>query len=414
MPHDAELLTFPKASKQPVRRPRDPRIDAFRGIALVMIFIDHTPGNPYENYTLRNWGFSDAAEAFFIMSGIAAGLAYAGRLLPETRADQGAWNGIAPIWRRSWTLYMTHVFLCLWAVAIFAAGADYFGIPDLLTRHNLAPVFEAPQEALFGLAALGHQIGYVNILPTYSALLLAAPFAIMLGLRNPLALICSAVFLWFAAATVRLNFPNFPNEGGWFFNPFSWQVIFVTGLLIGLYMRRGERLVPYSRALFWLAVGWLALSLVWRNVPAVGEVMNQGMWQLKEAGAPWFFVSHDKTFVALPRLLHVLAMVYVLSCLPVVTRLCAAPAAEPLRLMGRQGLLVFSLGTLMALALQVVIEGYAHIPALPWVLLPLGVLVMIGAAWLADAPRRKAAAARPAPRDALPVSKRGERGAVTA
>ena len=53
-------------------RARDARIDAFRGLALIMILIDHMPGNPWEALTIRNIGFSDAAEAFFIMSGIAA------------------------------------------------------------------------------------------------------------------------------------------------------------------------------------------------------------------------------------------------------------------------------------------------------------------------------------------------------
>ncbi len=72
-PSDTKLVRFPGAA--PARRPRDPRIDAFRGVALVMIFIDHVPGNPYETLTLRNWGFSDAAESFVVMSGIAAGRA---------------------------------------------------------------------------------------------------------------------------------------------------------------------------------------------------------------------------------------------------------------------------------------------------------------------------------------------------
>ena len=37
-----------------------------------MIFINHVPGTLYENYTSRNFGFSDAAEAFVFMSGMAA------------------------------------------------------------------------------------------------------------------------------------------------------------------------------------------------------------------------------------------------------------------------------------------------------------------------------------------------------
>jgi hypothetical protein len=40
---------------------RDPRIDVLRGLALLMIFVDHIPGNVLSLITLRNFGFSDAA-----------------------------------------------------------------------------------------------------------------------------------------------------------------------------------------------------------------------------------------------------------------------------------------------------------------------------------------------------------------
>ena len=49
---------------------RDARLDMFRGIALLMIFINHVPGTAWENFTSRNFGFSDAAEAFVLMSGM--------------------------------------------------------------------------------------------------------------------------------------------------------------------------------------------------------------------------------------------------------------------------------------------------------------------------------------------------------
>ena len=47
-----------------LRGPRDPRIDFFRGVALIWIFIDHVPGNLLAHLTLRNFGFSDASELF--------------------------------------------------------------------------------------------------------------------------------------------------------------------------------------------------------------------------------------------------------------------------------------------------------------------------------------------------------------
>jgi len=73
------------------KAPRDPRIDVFRGLALIMIFINHVPGNPYEYLTIRNLGFADAAEAFFLMSGIAAGLAYTPRFIERDRLRHGLW-----------------------------------------------------------------------------------------------------------------------------------------------------------------------------------------------------------------------------------------------------------------------------------------------------------------------------------
>ncbi len=102
-PEDATLrLTdgreaAPASPAAPPKRKRDLRIDVFRGLALATIFIDHIPGNPYEHATLRNFGFSDAAEGFFLMSGIAAGIAYAGRFMPGPLAQNGAWAAIAPV-----------------------------------------------------------------------------------------------------------------------------------------------------------------------------------------------------------------------------------------------------------------------------------------------------------------------------
>ncbi|MFN9907133.1 MAG: OpgC domain-containing protein, partial [bacterium] len=48
---------------------RDLRLDLFRGVALMMIFINHVPGNFASYWTHMNFGFSDAAEAFVFLSG---------------------------------------------------------------------------------------------------------------------------------------------------------------------------------------------------------------------------------------------------------------------------------------------------------------------------------------------------------
>ena len=43
---------------------RDLRIDFLRGLALLMIFVDHSPWNPLTILTVRTWSFGDAAELF--------------------------------------------------------------------------------------------------------------------------------------------------------------------------------------------------------------------------------------------------------------------------------------------------------------------------------------------------------------
>lgn len=378
----------PPDPKVPSRRARDPRIDAFRGVALAMILIDHMPGNPFEQFTLRNWGFSDAAEGFFVLSGVAAALAYGGRFTAEERRRQGLWPAVRPLWQRAWTLYQVQILLTLWAIALFAAGAILFGQPALLTRINLAPVFESTAEALLGVALLTHQMGYVNILPAYSVLLLAAPGAIILGLWRPWALAAASVVLWMAAGIWRLDLPNYPNEGGWFFNPFAWQLVFVVGLLIGLSLRKGERLVPRSPVLIALAAGFLVLTLVWVSLPPVGAFLNRQMARLGALGVPFHLVTHDKTYLALPRLLHVLALVYLLSSLDFVHRAVAHPLAAPLRLLGRHGLLVFAAGTALSLAAQVLMAGFGA-DWLGWVLPPLGLGICVVLATLADRQERR-------------------------
>ena len=85
---------------------RDPRIDFFRGLALIFIFWDHVPHNPLGQITLRNVGFSDAAEVFVFLAGFAAVLAY-GKIMQR----DGYWMACLKILRRAWVLYVVHIFL---------------------------------------------------------------------------------------------------------------------------------------------------------------------------------------------------------------------------------------------------------------------------------------------------------------
>ncbi len=377
-----KIVTFP--ARTTPRSPRDPRIDVFRGLALIMIVIDHIPGNPYESFTLRAFGFSDAAEAFFLMSGVAAGIAYSSGFLRWQHGAGTLGAATLPLWRRAWSLYLVQIFLTVAVLAMYGWAADTFLRSEFRVQHNLGLIYKETGSALVGLATLGYQIGYVNILPVYIVLLLAAPLALWGAVKAPGTTLVASALLWLVAGWHSWNIPNNPGGGGWFFSPLAWQAIFVLGLVIGVRHRAGRRLVEVSRPLFWGAVAFLVLVLAWRYIPALGIYLNHKMAQLGALGAPSNVVSHNKTFLALPRLLHVLALAYVVSCLPWVTRLCAHRGAAPFRLLGRQGLLVFAAGTILSMACQILMDVEPETAWLGLVLPPVAVAILFVLAALKD------------------------------
>lgn len=369
---------------------RDERLDMFRGIALLMIFINHVPGTFYEGLTSRNFGFSDAAEAFVFMSGMASGLAYSNRFRTGS-----LWAGMTKVWARARQLYFVHITITILSLAIFAAAAKWLGLGELLAKNNIAPLFQQPLGTMIGIPLLTHQLGYLNILPLYMTLLLVTPLLIIVGLRWPVLLALGSVALWALAGHYRLNLPNFPNEGGWFFNPFSWQLVFVLGLLSGMAMKVGKRFIPYHPVLFGLAAAILVFTLIWMKVPPIGKAMNGAMGWFGSMGAPFYLIWFDKTFLTLPRLLHALALFYVLGHLPVMRTIAQSWAAAPFRLMGRQGLAVFAAGTVLSMALQVVKAPMDAHPLWDGLLLGGGLLFLVGLAWVltktAELSRAKAA-----------------------
>ena len=358
---------MPSAIPHPAATRRDRRLDVFRGIALLMIFINHVPGTVYENFTNRNFGFSDAAEGFVLMSGIAAALAYSASF--RTGAIIA---GFEKMWRRAGHLYNVHIVAVMLGIAIMAFGARFMQSGNLLKANNIAPIVEDPLGGLLGLAVLSHQPGYFNILPLYLVLLLAGPLLLIVGLRSRMLLLAGSVALWFFAGLYRINLPNYPNEGGWFFNPFSWQLIFVIGLLGGLAMKEGRKLLSYNATLFAAALTYLIFSAIWTVLALWGSVGDLGL--------PHHVQGFDKTFASLPRLVHVLALAYVVTNLDVVKAFAAHRWSNPLATLGQNGLAVFASGSVICILLQVIKQSFVLNPVHDGVLLIAGILVQYGIA----------------------------------
>ena len=153
-----------------IRSARDERLDFFRGLALVFIFIDHVPGNSLAHATMRAFGLSDAAEVFVLIAGYAAFLAYSGSIERE-----GFRIGSLRIAKRIRDLFAAHLLLVALCGALLAVAARTFENPLYFEDVNLTPLAYDPAGAIWRLLVLNYQPGYLNILPLYIVLLAWLP-----------------------------------------------------------------------------------------------------------------------------------------------------------------------------------------------------------------------------------------------
>ncbi len=312
---------------------RNTVIDFWRGLVLVIIFVNHVPGNILEHLTPRNYGFSDAAEAFVFISGLSVALVYYPKL------PQGDAIGvIRRCFRRSFELYRMHLIMTGAAVALFSVGYVISNDVGMLEAHGRGAVFDDTARGITGVLLLGHQLGYFNILPLYIALMLWAPVAmILMRIHVALAAIVSIGIYALARADV-LAFPSWPEPGRWFFNPFAWQLLFTIGIFTGAFL--SQKSVPYWRSMFLAAVAFLIASLV-TMTDGFGLAPNL-LW-----GA---FVNLDiiKSDLGLGRLLHFLALAYVVTQLRLGQALQGTALGAEMMRLGRNALPVFAVGSILS------------------------------------------------------------------
>ena len=156
-----------------------------------------------------------------------------------------------------------------------------------------------------GIVLLTHQLGYFDILPLYVVLMLVAPaFAVIDRLARPL-LVPLSLALYFASLVVPFTAPTWPVEGQWFFNPFTWQAIFVLGFALsrdeglGAVVRRNITPIRYVAA----PIVFIAAVLVWFN-------WFPDPTRLPE---PRLLFLNGKSFLTPMRLLQFLALAAVFS-----------------------------------------------------------------------------------------------------
>src|SRR5258708_22608266 len=207
---------------------RDLRLDFFRGVALIFIFIDHIPENILSYFTLEAFGFFDAAEVFIFISGFTAALVYGRRLV-----EKGVIYATAQVLRRAWQLYVAHVFLFVIFIAEVSYTVTTFNNPMYNEEMRVADFLDEPHVAVIKALTLQFQPTFLDILPLYIILLLILPLMLM-GFRRGPFLVLSLSFLCYAVVQLaNISVPAYPEGHVWYFNPLAWQFLFTAGTALG-------------------------------------------------------------------------------------------------------------------------------------------------------------------------------------
>jgi len=354
---------------------RDIRLDLFRGLALWFIFLDHIPTNVVSWLTVRNYGFSDATEIFVFISGYTAVIAY-GRMMER----EGWIRAAARVGRRVWQLYVAHILLFVAFSAQVAWVSMARDTPALIEEMELLGLGQNPYRAILEAALLRFRPVNLDILPLYIVLLAAFPFVLPVLLRRPFAVIAASLALYAATCHFDWNLPAYPENKVWFFNPLAWQVVFYVGAACAVL---GPEIAWLDRFRLPLSI-MAALFLIFAAVIALSWHYNP-LERLIPAWVARIIYPIDKTNVDILRFLHFLALAWLV-------RLAVSPDAgflkwpvlRPLRRCGEQSLLIFCLGTFLALSGQVIVDHFEESLLAQIVVSGAGILIMCGAAYAAS------------------------------
>src|SRR6476659_10304978 len=205
------------------------RLDLYRGAGLWMIYLDHSPHDVVAWLTLRNYGFSDAAEFFVFISGYLAGYIY-GPII----AGGNFLAALKRLWTRVWQMYVAHIMLFLLFTAQIARTIRKFDNPMYQDEFNVHNFLDHPDILIGQALSLRYKPVNLDVLPLYITLVLAAPFIVWGLVRRPNLSLAASVVLYVLARRFDWNIASYPPGKTWYFNPFCWQLMFVFAAWCGI------------------------------------------------------------------------------------------------------------------------------------------------------------------------------------
>ena len=370
--HEPAQATVLKPATPLPANERELRIDLFRGLALWLIFIDHLSPDVLSWFTIRTYGFSDAAEIFIFISGYTAALVY-GRAMFEF----GFLVATARIMRRVWQIYLAHVFLFTVFLAEIYFLATRVESAFYSEEMGVVEFFKQPGETLVQALLLRFRPLNMDVLPLYIVLMAFLPLILwLIKLRADIALALSVV-LYAITWRFDLHLMAYPN-GFWSFNPFAWQLLFVFGAWCALGGSRRMSRVLSSPITLWVSIAYVfvafCVTMTW-YFPQLDHVLPRRIEQ-------WMYPI-DKTDLDVLRFAHFLALAAItVHFVPKGWPALKSPWLRPLILCGQHSLEIFCLGVFLAFAGYFLLAEISGGIGLHFLVAIIGLLIMSAVAWL--------------------------------
>jgi hypothetical protein len=330
---------------------RDIRLDLFRGLANWAIFLDHIPHEVLNWITIKNYGFSDAADLFVFISGYTAAFVF-GRVMIE----RGYLASAARLIKRALQLYAAHIIVVVVYIAVIASVSYSLHDPNDLGVFNVAAFISKPLWEFFQTLALRYRPVNLDVLPLYILLLGTFAPALWLMVRKPTLILICSIAVYLAGRHFGLNL-SASRSAVWYFNPFAWQLLFFLGAWVALGGAQPVQSIVRSRTVSRLAVAYLVFALV------VTTAINASQLQLPHLGnllPSWMlapFDPNDKTNLAPYRIAHLIALAIVATrLLPADSRILKWRSLAPAIKCGQNSLPVFCTGIVLSFCAHAAIE----------------------------------------------------------
>ena len=351
---------------------RDLRLDLFRGIGLWMIFLDHIPHDVVSWLTLRNYGFSDAAEFFVFISGYLVGWIYA----PIIRGGLFL-AAVKRLWKRVAQMYVAHIMLFLIFTAQIARTARRFDNPLYENELNVFNFLQHPDVLIGQALTLRYKPVNLDVLPLYITLVFAAPFIVWCLVRRPNLTLLGSIVLYVLSRWFDWNIASYPPGTTWYFNPFCWQLLFVFAAWCGLGEIANYSKWVWSKTALTIAAAWILFAFVivmtWHSAFLESLIPK---WMIKA------IYPIDKTDLDMLRFTHFLALATFVTLL--ISRKWKPLNSiwlRPMILCGQHSLPIFCIGVLLSFSAHWILTQYTKGAWEQLAVSAAGILIMVVIAW---------------------------------